>query len=700
MLNYSKELVDKLSLIYNSILREGDYEKSVEQLNQLKVNSLVSYLVNKYDVENNNEDVNKIVELLVKILQEIYNNGGNILSPVPDEEYDKLYELHLQINESDVVGASISSVKDRIISSHKYTDLRGTLDKIHFIKNEEKGKDKRKSLEDWIKGIENKIGRPLYEKEREIFMFPKWDGLSVVFECDGEGRVIKALTRGDTTKNEAVELTIFRGFNMNYLNDFKEGEFGVKTEVVMTLESFNKLKEKYPEFKNPRSAVSSILNSKDYDKKFLKYLTIIPLQIQNYNSKEIRIPNETFNNFPYKVCDLLNFKEVKRCIDEIKNEVDKNFSIIIDGIVIRLKNKKIQKILGRQDNINKYEVAYKLPPEQKKTILKDVEFSVGVLGSITPVAKVEPVKIKGNTISSISLGSVERFELLDLNKGDEVIVKYDVIPYLDKDETCKKGEGDKILTPTTCPYCGQKLIKEPVLKCVNIECESRMIGKLMNYVTKMSIPNISIGIITNLYKEGVLKSIEDLYRLEKHKKRVLLLEGFGEKLFNKIVDGINSRKEVFDYQLLGAIGIPDIGEKMFKKILTVYNIEELIKISENGEKGKLTTIEGIKDKTAEKIILGIIMNTNLIEFLLKELKVKRDDRKYSIKVAFTKVRDKEFEKYLDSKGVLVMDSYNKNVDLLIVKDRYTDSSKVTKARKDGKEIITIGEAYKIFGYEK
>ncbi|NNV04781.1 NAD-dependent DNA ligase LigA, partial [Brevibacillus sp. MCWH] len=146
-----------------------------------------------------------------------------------------------------------------------------------------------------------------------------------------------------------------------------------------------------------------------------------------------------------------------------------------------------------------------------------------------------------------------------------------------------------IVTPTTCPYCGQKLIKEPVLKCVNIECESRMIGKIMNYVTKMSIPNISIGIITNLYKEGVLKSIEDLYRLEKHKKRILLLEGFGEKLFNKIIDGINSRKEVFDYQLLGAIGIPEIGEKMFKKILTVYNIEELIKISENGEKGKLTT---------------------------------------------------------------------------------------------------------------
>ncbi|WP_253264354.1 helix-hairpin-helix domain-containing protein, partial [Brevibacillus sp. MCWH] len=116
-----------------------------------------------------------------------------------------------------------------------------------------------------------------------------------------------------------------------------------------------------------------------------------------------------------------------------------------------------------------------------------------------------------------------------------------------------------------------------------------MIGKIMNYVTKMSIPNISIGIITNLYKEGVLKSIEDLYRLEKHKKRILLLEGFGEKLFNKIIDGINSRKEVFDYQLLGAIGIPEIGEKMFKKILTVYNIEELIKISENGEKGKLTT---------------------------------------------------------------------------------------------------------------
>lgn len=688
-------ILNRLHEIYNLARHTGDFEQVIEKLTgEVKINSLVSYYTNR--VEEFDDYDKNIIDMIIRILQEVYNNS-DLISPVSDEDYDKLYEINREINKEEIVGAG--NPRDKIISSHSYPDLRGTLDKVHFIKTSEKGKDKRKSLEEWIRGIENKLGRKLYEQEAKICMFPKWDGLSVVFECEADGSVNKALTRGDTTKNEAVELTpMFKEINLDYLNDFNNGRFGVKTEIVMTQDNFKALKEKYGEFKSPRSAVSSILNSKELDKKYLRYLTIIPLQIQNYETKEIRIPEEVFNSFPYYESNLYDFKDIKEGIETLKQWVEKDYGIPIDGIVLRLMNKGVQKLLGREDNINKYEVAYKLPPEQKRTTLKDVEFSVGVLGAITPVAKIEPVKLKGNKISSISLGSVDRFESLDLREGDEVIIKYDVIPYLDKDETCKKGNGRKFETPKVCPFCKEPLMKDPVLKCVNINCESRMIGKIMNYVTKMSIPNISIGIITALFKNGYLKSIEDLYTLQKHKKNIVRLEGFGEKLFQKIIDGIESRKSVYDYQLLGSIGIPDVGEKIFKKVLTVYTLDELIEICTSGKKDKLKTIEGIKDKTAEKIILGIIMNEELINYLCRVLDVKRDDRKYTIKVAFTKVRDKDFEKFLDEKGVLVLDNYNKNVDILIVKDKNTESSKVTKARKDGKEIITIDEAYKLFGY--
>jgi hypothetical protein len=124
-----------------------------------------------------------------------------------------------------------------------------------------------------------------------------------------------------------------------------------------------------------------------------------------------------------------------------------------------------------------------------------------------------------------------------------------------------------------------------------------------------------------------------------------------------------------------------------------------MKISINHEYEKLTKIGGIKEKTAEKIMIGMLMNDELIKFLRSELNVKRDTRKYTIKVAFTKVRDKDFEEYLDSKDVLVLDKYSKEVDMLIVPSSTTTSTKVDKARKDGKEIVAIADAYRMFEYQ-
>lgn len=692
-------ILAQLQEAYNLARHELNFETVNEILEgPIKINSLVNYYVNA--VQEYQEEDKEIIEMIIRVLQEIYNNSGNTISPISDELYDKLYEINRDINHMEIVGATVGNVQDKVISAHKYPDLRGTLGKIHFILNEEKKPgEKRKSLEDWISSMINKLGGEIHENP-EIHIFPKWDGISGMFENDENGDTEKVLKRGDTGRNEAEEMTmLFKGStNMKEHDPFNNGPFGVKTEIVMRRSDYERLCEKFGDFKSPRSAVSSIINSKEYDKRYLEFLTIVPLQVQSYKTKEIAIPQSTYNDFPYRTSKLFDFDDIRKCFDELEKEVKKEFGIDIDGMVIRLVNPHLQKALGRDEAINNYEVAYKLPPEQKRTILKDVEMSVGILGTVTPVAKIEPVKMKGNTISNISLGSIDRFESLGLKRGDEVIIKYDVIPYLEFDETCKRGDGELFVTPTKCPYCEKDLVKSPVLRCINDYCDSRMIGKLMNYVTKMSIPNISIGIITTFFKEDILTNIQDLYTLEDNKRKIVDMSGFGPKSYNKIIDGIKSRMEVYDYELLGSLGIPDIGRKMFKKILAVYTIDELIKMCKTGATG-LTDIQGIKKKTALKIIGGILMNEELINYLRSVLTVKRDTRKYTIKVLFTKVRDKEFEKYLDSKDVLVMDSYKKEVDMVIIPTSSTTSSKVEKARKDGKEIVAIEDAYKMFGYK-
>lgn len=701
-----ESIFNTLSHEYITIVETGDYERAIERLTGIvKINSLVSYYVNV--VKDYDEDDKRIVEMMVRVLQEIYNNAVAI-SPISDEDYDKLYEINKEINERDIVGATVGNTANKIISTHKYPDLRGTLDKIHFITNDEKKPgEKRKSLMDWNKSIREILDT--YGKDIEIEIFPKWDGISGIFECDHNGDPEKVLKRGDTDRNEAEEMTaLFKGStNLKEMSSSHkiDGPFGLKTEIVMTRANYNRLCAKHGDFKSPRSAVSSIVNAKEFKKKdYLEYLTVIPLQIQYFNTGEIFIPSMSYTAFPYIVSTLFDYDHIKESIARLAKLVDTSYGIDIDGVVIRIVDKRLQNLLGRDDNINNYEVAYKLPPEQKKTILKDIEFSVGVLGAITPVARIEPVKLKGNTISNISLGSIDRFEILQLRQGDEVVIKYDVIPYLDKDEQYQPTSGKLFITPTQCPFCNEELVKQPVLRCVNNSCESRIIGKIMNFVTKMSIPNISIGIITTLYKENLLRSIEDLYQLENHGKVITRLNGFGDKSFKNIIEGINSRNEVFDYDLIGSLGIPDIGRRIFKKVLDVYTIDDLIDISTKGKQepklSMLTKIAGIKDTTARKIIIGIVMNEELIKFLRHRLVVKRDTRTYTVKVAFTKVRDKDFEKYLDLKDVLVMDSYNKNVDMLIVPDYQTSSSKVDKAIKDGKEIVSIDDAYKMFEYKK
>lgn len=682
-----------LENLYKTLLSTEDYNK----VNETIKNIFIGYIEYLCTTEKITSVDNINLQNIIYILQAIYNNS-DITPAISDETYDKIYEIFRNQNKGkEIVGSSFNA-SDKLITFHKYPELRGTLNKVHFITKKDKGNDPRKSIECWQNTVENNLGRKLLKDERQVYVFPKWDGLSVIMECDAQGICIKAPTRGDTERNEAIDLSpLFKGVDFSYCADKKGIPFGLKTEVVISYIDYKELCEKEGNFKSPRSAVSSILNSKELDKKYLKYIRAIPLQIKYDDSVDIEIPKITFNNFPWCTMDLDNYKEFRNVFGSIKEQVDENFAIDTDGIVLRIINPKIQKLLGRENNINKYDIAYKFPAESKKTILKDISFSVGVLGGVTPLAHVEPIKIKGNTISNISLGSEDRFNSLGLSIGDEVVVQYDIIPYLIIDETCKRSTNNPVKMINKCPICESKLERVPVLRCVNPECSRVIIGQITNYVTKMRIANIDEGTITTFFQNKILRKIEDLYSLRKKRNEIINLDGFGEKSFEKIISGIDSRTEVHDYELLGAIGINGIGDRIFNKILNIYYLSELRMINVN----KLTDIRGIKEKTAIKIIDGMRDNANLIDFLCSIIKIKsKDERNYKIKVCFSGIRDYEFEEYLQNKSVLVMDNYNKEIDILIVENFDTISKKIKKAQKDGKVIMTILDAHKKFNYKK
>ena len=680
----------QLNAIYNELekMDEDSINEVVEMLKGINFEAVIEYF-------NNSEKLDDMdlytCRKIIQILQFIYNNT-DIVSPVSDENYDILYQIMIDHKLGDIVGSVNSQGKP--VREHMFPDLRGTLNKVHFVFNVDKDGDKRRSIEDWITSITNILGRDINNsKEFELRLQAKWDGCSAVFECDEYGEIEHVLMRGDTEKNQAVDVgELFKeNFTFRQYANFKD-KFAVQTEVLMNQADYERICVEYKEFKSPRSATSSILNEKVLQPHLSEYLTVEPLRIQYVGKKPEIIPNEEFD----MISNLFDLRDIQECIKQI-NEHAKSEGKVTDGVVLHLVDKKIQSQLGRDGAINRYEVAYKFPAEAKKAKLISIEFSTGLGGNITPVAKIEPIVMLGKTISSISMGSVDRFRSMHyLTSGSEIIVRYEIIPYMEVDNTCRINEsGERFLIPTHCKYCNCELEEDPLLKCVNEECPSRIIGNVVNYINKMRIENVNIETVTTLFDQGIITGIESLYSLDKHKAEIVSLPGFGEKSYEKIIEGINKRKIVYDYELLGSLGIQSIGVRIFKKILSVLDLETLLRLSvENMLVVNLIGLPGFGEKTATRVQKGINSKLKTIYFLLDTLTLRQkvDNSKLKGKVCFSQVRDAKFELELMKNGYEVSDSLTKNVDILIVPNLEMQSSKITKAKKYGIQILSINDA--------
>lgn len=684
----------QLCAIYNELVNmdEDSINEVVEMLKGINFEAVVKYF-NESNIKELDDMDLFTCKKLVEILQFIYNNT-DIVPPVSDETYDSLYQVMLDAGLGNVVGSVNSQGKP--VREHSYPDLRGTLNKVHFTFNVDKEGDKRKSIEDWITSIENILGRRIDNtKEFELRLQAKWDGCSSVFECDENGNVEHVLMRGDTEKNQAVDIIeLFR--DQIDFKRFANGrdKFAIQTEVLMNWDDYKRICVEYKDFKSPRSATSSILNEKVLQPHLVQYLTIEPLRIQYVGKQPEIIPNDEYD----MISNLYDLRDIQDCIRQI-NEHAKSEGKSTDGVVLHLIDKKLQKTLGRDGSINRYEVAYKFPAEAKKSNLIDVEFSYGLGGNITPVAKIEPIVMLGKTIRSISFGSVDRFRSMDyLTTGSEVIVRYEIIPYLEVNNSCKiNPKGERFYVPTHCKYCGCRLEEDPLLKCVNEECSSRIIGNVVNYINKMRIENINIETVSTLFDQGIITGIESLYNLEEHKSKIISLPGFGVKSYEKMIEGINKKKVVYDYELLGSLGIQSIGIRIFKKILSVMDIETLLRLSkDNMLVVNLMGLSGFGEKTATRVQKGINSKLKTIYFLLDTLTLREKVQpgKLKGKVCFSQIRDPKFESELINKGYDVSDSLTKATNYLIVPSLNVTSTKIEKAKKYGITIYTLEQAIK------
>lgn len=698
------DMNDVLTSIKES-MTEDNLNEIIEILKLPRISRYIQYLISK---QVTNEEIGdsdyQNLYLIVYILQTIYNQAEDE-SPVSDYDYDRLYEL-MRSYGTEIITTPILS--ETHVVNHRYRTLRGTLAKIYILSDDDTAaNENRGTLANWVKRSEDRIyeatGKRINFWDEEIYVFPKWDGVSVIFEFDENNNLQRALTRGDTETNEAQDVTfIFTPIVSRIRDENMIGKaYGLKTEVMVReedLEMYNKRFHK--SYKSTRSIVNSIINSDTLDGRE-NLLEVVRLRTSTLDENGIESLQQLATNAferPYIRCRV-------RDVEAIRNFAYKHTRIDglnTDGAVLYIIDEDIRNILGRKNHKNQYEIAFKFNDDIAYTKLKKVKFTVTPFGRVFPTAEFESVKMKGNTVSEVSLGSIARFNELKLHKGDVVKIMYEIIPYLDIDDMdpkCVRSNAPLIEAPTHCPECGELLemnSKKTILYCINPKCTCRKRGKILNYIKKIGMKNIGDSTVNDLYEYDLVKTIPDLYELKDNVNKLVQLPGYDVTSVNTIVTEIEKRRyDIPVAVFMGSIGIECIGRKTFEKVFKLYTLEDLMEFAEDCRISKLVVVPGIKDLQAKKILDGIDENKKIIKKLLKDhITISYpDDKKADFIAVFHKIRSTLITQMINEKGGTVDDNLTKSTTFLIVPNGFGDSHSSTsdKARKYGIPIVEIDD---------
>jgi DNA ligase (NAD+) len=276
----------------------------------------------------------------------------------------------------------------------------------------------------------------------------------------------------------------------------------------------------------------------------------------------------------------------------------------IDGLVIKVNELALQDKLGMTTHHPRWAIAYKFKARQSTSKLLQVEFQIGRTGSITPVAKIQPVHIGGVMVASISLHNEEFIREKDIRIGDTLLVERagDVIPYIVKSfPELRNGTETEIKFPSHCPVCNTKLIKpeaEAVWRCPNIQCQSQVIERIIHFTSKdaMDIRGLGDASIKKFYEMGWIKEIPSIYHLPYDQLKQI--EGLGARSVTNLMEAIEKSKSQPLYRLINALGIRYIGETTAKTIAqSVHHLLDLSKM----DKEQMQQIEDVGVKVAESI---------------------------------------------------------------------------------------------------
>ena len=437
---------------------------------------------------------------------------------------------------------------------------------------------KMESLQDVFSVDElREFGEKIDTQKTAFSVEPKIDGLSVSLEYSS-GSFVRGSTRGDGVTGEDVTANLLQIESIPKTIDFK-GELEVRGEVYMPRASFLRLIERQELLgeqpaKNPRNAAAGSLRQKNSAITASRGLDIFVFNIQ-------RISDITFDSH-IKTLDFLKelgfhvLPSYKKCtnIDDAILEVERignsrgNLEFDIDGAVIKADNIKYREELGSTAKYPRWAVAFKYPPEEKETVLRNIEINVGRTGALTPTAEFDPIQLAGTTVSRAVLHNEDFINEKGIGIGDTIIVRKagEIIPEVLAVK--KHAEGSTTFKmPANCPSCGAPVHREEgeaVIRCTNADCPAQLLRHLIHFTSRdaMDIEGLGPAVLEQLVDAGLVNNIVDLFTLDFND--VMALERIGEKSTSNLFDAIEKSKGNDLSRLITAFGIRHIGAKAAK----------------------------------------------------------------------------------------------------------------------------------------
>lgn len=579
-------------------------------------------------------------------------------------------------------------------------------------------------LIDFDTRIKNLIPEQKYEYVCEL----KFDGLAVSLVYEN-GIFVRGATRGDGTKGDDVtkNLKTIRSIPLKVKSDTYKN-FEVRGEVFIKKDDFEKINEEQEIrgeklFANARNTAAGTLKLKDNKEVANRPLNIFvyyfrtndkPLSSHYENLeilKKLKFPVNKLGVYSVKVESI---EEVRKFCDKIEKERD-SLPYEIDGVVVKVNLLTQQDAIGSVAKSPRWAIAYKFKAKQQVTKIKDITLQVGRIGTITPVAELEPVLLAGSTISRATLHNFDEIRKKEIRVGANVKIEKggDVIPKVVeviKDKDFNKLKDFEI--PDKCPVCKSKLVKpeeEVNYYCVNYFCPAQVQGRLEHFVQRdaMEIEGLGTSIIEVFLKNNFIKDFTDLYELHKRRDELIGLERFGEKSITNILAAIEeSKKKPFE-KVLFALGIRHIGEKTAKIIAKHFGSIEKLSSASSEEISNVYEV-GPKIAASVKSFFEDKASLQMIEKLKKAgLNFKIDESK---KIKFNgNFKDKTFvltgtlEKYTRDKasqiieefGGKVSSSVSKKTDYVLAGEEA--GSKLDKAAKLGVKVISESDFEKMIG---